>query len=182
MKRPPNTPIPTWYRGEQYRSKLEACWCAFFHELGIRAEYELDAFILPSGNYTPDFYLPDVCDKLGSWVEVKPFAPSDHELQSCEDLASATGREVVLVWGSPITHVQTVGLDDCPPNCTAFAWIAEHEQVVRHNFPTPVCWWCPDASFVYLQHAAIEAHRAVRWSPMQAGIAKADGAWKRRVG
>lgn len=61
-------PIPTWYKGIKFRSRLEARWAVFFDAIGIRYEYELEGFQMEDGtDYLPDFYLPD----LDVWVEVK---------------------------------------------------------------------------------------------------------------
>jgi hypothetical protein len=56
---------PTFYRGIQYRSRLEARWAAFFTEIGWRNTYEpFDA-----DGYIPDFLIEGVCPLL---VEIKP--------------------------------------------------------------------------------------------------------------
>jgi hypothetical protein len=61
--------IETTYANTLFRSRLEARWAVFFDELGVRWQYELDGFELPSGKrYLPDFFLPDI----GCWFEVKP--------------------------------------------------------------------------------------------------------------
>ncbi len=67
--------IETSYKGYRFRSRLEARWAVFFDTLGIRYQYEPEAFEIESwlGNggkkwvYLPDFYLPD----SQTWVEVK---------------------------------------------------------------------------------------------------------------
>lgn len=79
---------PTTYRGQVFRSRLEARWAYVFHAVGLEYQYEPCAFYLdprrfptPSSIlcergatddvggdvYLPDFYLP----QLRSWVEVK---------------------------------------------------------------------------------------------------------------
>lgn len=65
--------IPTHYLGRHFRSRLEARWVAFFYALGIKFDYEPEAYALPSGNYLPDFYIPKQArfpDPI--WFEVKP--------------------------------------------------------------------------------------------------------------
>lgn len=60
--------IETFYRGIQYRSRLEARYAVLFDLLDITAHYEHEGFKLASGRwYLPDFYLP----RTGVWVEVK---------------------------------------------------------------------------------------------------------------
>ncbi len=59
---------PTYYRGHQMRSGLEAKFAKSLHAMKIDWRYEPAIVTLPSGlRYVPDFYLP----KLGAWVEVK---------------------------------------------------------------------------------------------------------------
>src|SRR4051812_47433283 len=60
--------IETHYKGYRFRSRLEARWAVFFSELGIKWQYEVEGFELPSGCYLPDFYLPD----YKCYFEVKP--------------------------------------------------------------------------------------------------------------
>lgn len=71
--------IPTMYAGVRFRSRLEARWAVFFNHLGIRWEYEPDAFdvcakasdtgeVLSTHKYTPDFFFPD----YAAFGEVKP--------------------------------------------------------------------------------------------------------------
>jgi nucleoside 2-deoxyribosyltransferase len=50
---------------------LEAKFSVFFDALPVQWEYEPEGFVLPSGPYLPDFYLP--MSKL--WIEVKPATP-----------------------------------------------------------------------------------------------------------
>lgn len=60
--------LPTVYRGNTFRSALEASWAATLDSLSLRWEYEPKTVTLPSGEkYLPDFHLPDI----GTWIEVK---------------------------------------------------------------------------------------------------------------
>lgn len=88
--------IPTKYAGRRFRSRLEARWAVFFDSLGIRWQYELEGYRLPSGNYLPDFYLPD----WGAWAEVKPTLASFNFGQARE-LAAGTKRDVLALVGEP---------------------------------------------------------------------------------
>lgn len=60
--------IQTVYKGNKFRSRLEARWAVFFDTLNLRYEYEHEGFELPSGRYLPDFWLPD----QECWIEIKP--------------------------------------------------------------------------------------------------------------
>lgn len=65
--------IETEYAGVRFRSRLEARWAVFFDALGLKWEFEPEAFRLEEGDgYLPDFYLPDFHTRSGVFVEVKP--------------------------------------------------------------------------------------------------------------
>lgn len=79
--------IETVYNGYRFRSRLEARWAVFFDALGIPYEYEKEGFVLPSGRYLPDFYLPE----HRCWIEIKPKGVYDKDsMLLCEELASAS--------------------------------------------------------------------------------------------
>ena len=77
-------PIPTWYAGQRFRSRLEARWAVFFDRMQIDWEYEPQGYLIghPADvsdrcPYLPDFWLPS--QRL--WVEVKGAAtPADIDL------------------------------------------------------------------------------------------------------
>ena len=51
-------PKPTIYRGQTFRSRLEARWASYFDALGIEWTYEPECYRLPDGvSYLPDFRL-----------------------------------------------------------------------------------------------------------------------------
>jgi len=89
--------IETIYKGYRFRSRNEARWSIFFNSLSIKFEYEPEGFILPSGRYLPDFWLPQV--KM--YAEVKSVNFSKHELALASELYQATGYEVLLLVGTP---------------------------------------------------------------------------------
>ena len=95
-------PIETVYNGVRYRSRLEARWALFFDLLGVRHRYEEEAFALPSGNYLPDFRLPDAWATTGGcYVEVKPYATND--LRFCDFAALAP---LIVVYGLPCAELR----------------------------------------------------------------------------
>ena len=59
--------IETKYAGCMFRSRTEARYAVMFDTLGVEWQYELQGFDLPSGNYLPDFFLPET----ETWVEIK---------------------------------------------------------------------------------------------------------------
>jgi hypothetical protein len=83
-------PIETRYRGHRFRSRLEARWAVFFDSLGLRWQYEPEAFKLPSGPYLPDFRLHvSMCGRNQVWVEVKG-KYNDGDLSRLLELSQAT--------------------------------------------------------------------------------------------
>jgi len=76
-------PIDTEYKGCFFRSRLEARWAVFFEKMGWNWRYEVEGFQLPSGNYLPDFYFPD----LKIYAEVKPQFLNKKEFRLCCELS-----------------------------------------------------------------------------------------------
>lgn len=92
--------LPTEYNGLKYRSRTEARWAVVFDALGWRHQYEPEGFLLPSGPYCPDFYLPDV----DAYFEVKGREPTDREKRKAEELCVATQTVVIVSKGPPDTQ------------------------------------------------------------------------------
>lgn len=91
-------PIQTSYKGYLFRSRLEARWAYFFDLMGIEYEYEKEGYELPSGNYLPDFWLPDV----DLWAEVKPDKRFNGKpFRLAQELSAATNKGVMLLEGMP---------------------------------------------------------------------------------
>lgn len=100
--RRPVTALPTTYSGVTFRSRVEARWAVFFDHLGVAWEYEPEGFELsPNRRYLPDFLLPELGANGGTWFEVKGKAPTEAEERRCQDLASGTGRRVLLAIRAP---------------------------------------------------------------------------------
>lgn len=89
--------IQTKYGGRKYRSRLEARWAVYLDAQGLAFEYEKEGFVLGSGPYLPDFWLPQV--KM--WAEVKPGAFGPLELSKCRELADVTDSPCLLLDGPP---------------------------------------------------------------------------------
>ena len=87
--------LPTRYAGIDFRSRTEARWAVFFNTLGVRWVYEMEGFDLPSGNYLPDFWLPD----QSCWFEVKGEHPTERETSLAMELATATGNTCYIAFG-----------------------------------------------------------------------------------
>ena len=149
--------IQTTHNGITYRSKLEACWAVFFDEMSIRYDYEPDAYSLPCGNYTPDFWLPDLDLQAGIWVEIKGQTPTSTEERKCIQLADCFDRIVVLIVGPPMRHVRAM-FDEVN------AMVFKFEERTR-KIPSCLEVITPDTQRNIFHHAGVLAHHAVRWSP-----------------
>jgi hypothetical protein len=91
------TPLETTYGGIRYRSRTEARWAVFFDCAGIRYQYEAEGFLIRTGCYLPDFWLPG----LGFFFEVKGGEPTDDEVEKCKALSETPGAEMLLAAGPP---------------------------------------------------------------------------------
>lgn len=91
------TPRPVFFRGENFRSTLEARYVVFFDILGLRWLYEPQTWKLEPKWYKPDFYLPD----MGVWGEVKPRDLNQEEMTKALGLALASRQNVILLVGLP---------------------------------------------------------------------------------
>lgn len=80
--------IETLFKGDLFRSRLEAKWAFFFHAAGIVYEYEPEGFKSKGGEmYLPDFYLPKTTlrgddSNKGVYIEIKPNCYAPHEVKS----------------------------------------------------------------------------------------------------
>lgn len=95
-------PIETSYKGYKFRSRLEARWAIFFDELGIKWEYELEGFELPSGKrYLPDFWLSE----MNIFVEIKasPEFISVKEFMKLVEFGSL--KKLMVIFGVPAESI-----------------------------------------------------------------------------
>ena len=115
--------IPTTYKGTEFRSRLEAHWALNLDEWGIRWQYELEGYVLPSGaRYLPDFYLPEIT----TWLEVK--GPTGDGLEKTQEFA----REVMGDdWNLPN---QLVVIGEAPYEGNAVFRAADQRDInlIRH--------------------------------------------------
>lgn len=89
--------LHTDYAGFTFRSRTEARWAVFLDALGVRWDYEPQAYSFGGQRYLPDFWLPT----QGRWLEVKGGRPDGRAREKCQWLADGTGQPVLVVWGEP---------------------------------------------------------------------------------
>ena len=112
-------PIPTWYNGRHYLSRLEARWAVFLGTLKEPFLFEREGFILPPippDEYSPFvttyaadrelWYLPDIwLPRTSQWVELKPQGePELIEIEKLQRLAYWRHEEAYMVCGEPGFH------------------------------------------------------------------------------
>lgn len=157
-------PIPTWYAGCYFRSRLEARWAVFFDALGIPWQHEPEGFETPTGRYLPDFRL-----LFGLWIEVKGAEPTAFDLRRCAHVAEHLYREqgealAILAGGiprnpQPAFRSDRVGI----PLHTRWLPMGRYGVVVDR----PDQMWCP-APPAQLQ-SALTAARSARFEYGESG-------------
>lgn len=107
-------PIPTFYNGYSFRSRLEARWAVFFDAMGLRHEYEAEGFDFDGERYLPDFWIPDT----RIFVEIKPSSvhgdldPQCIRQRILASLAHAKGVTLWTVYGNPYADEHKIELPD----------------------------------------------------------------------
>lgn len=98
-------PLPTPYGGFVFRSRTEARWAVFLDELGVKWDYEREAYDCSGQNYLPDFWLPH----LSAWLEIKGVEPTFDECEKARRLAAGTSGRVYIAVGEPRPPVSPNG-------------------------------------------------------------------------
>ena len=151
MENKPIVAIETVYKGCKFRSRLEARWAVFFDAMDIRWEYEPQGYETETGDYLPDFYLPDE----DFWVEVKPDRPGAmEELKKAKSFVDKSLRRIIILPNLPKADKEGMywytvfsydslrrGVD----NRKVFFWRYGHDE--RGHIITDVC--ISDRSFRY---------------------------------
>lgn len=115
-------PKPTNFRGETFRSRLEARWAVFLHLYpGISQwGYETHRMCLQANRkedaqyqdtYTPDFSL--VCDKISkglTFLEVKPVRPNKDYLKRLGHFTRISNAPILVGFGSFYNAQPLVGI------------------------------------------------------------------------
>lgn len=104
----------TEYKGVYFRSRLEARWCEFFENLGVRFEYEPEKQTTSIGGYIPDFYFRS----LKTWVEIKGARPTAAELTKLEDVCRETNKTGLIISSYP--KVYPFGFEPHTANCSCY--------------------------------------------------------------
>lgn len=159
-------PIETIYKGYRFRSRLEARWAVFFDTLGVKWDYELEGFELPSGRYLPDFLLH--FDDGDVWAEVKSEChenPLDLIYLSGRELCLQTKKPFVLLAGIPDinrcylaanrTGVSFVFFADYnPTELLKYDFAIPHQPSEENRFKGPCLATCDEywASLIVVGH------------------------------
>lgn len=93
--------IETLYRGNRFRSRLEARYAVFFDTLGIAWEYEKQGYDLNGVRYLPDFWLPE----HKYWIEVKGAEATSEEREKAFLLAKLSGHSCYILHSLPAYDV-----------------------------------------------------------------------------
>lgn len=94
-------PIPTFFDGVMFRSKLEARWAYFFNLCKIKWQYELEGYEFDDIKYLPDFYLPET--KI--LIEIKPnlnFAKEEVTFNKLSNFSKSTKERFLIFVDTPI--------------------------------------------------------------------------------
>lgn len=127
--------IPTTYGGIEYRSRTEARWAVFFSENRIPFRYEAEGFDMGGVRYLPDFWLSEgKC-----WFEVKPYDPSESELDKALRLARATRRLVFIAPGNPAREIGLHVVSPTGNQQSNWHFAYAHEEGVGYLCD---CLWC----------------------------------------
>lgn len=112
--------LETEYKGFRFRSRLEARWAVFMDAMGVRYEYEPEAYDLDGLFYLPDFWLP----QMKAYLEIKPECPTEEEAAKAARLAKHTGADVFILRGAPeVPDFCCYG--DGPYQAEVFSWLED---------------------------------------------------------
>lgn len=92
--------IETFYKGDRFRSRLEARYAVFFDTLGIKYSYEPEGYKLGgviNSHYLPDFYMPE----LNCFFEVKGLMTEDDMGKILKFASAIVGDHKHIFVGGP---------------------------------------------------------------------------------
>jgi hypothetical protein len=90
-------PIPTKYKGVQFRSRLEAKWAVFFDGIQFPWRYEEMPYRMTNGSK----YYPDFTSVLEFAIEIKPIVPNQDYRNKLLDSSMAQQEPILLLCGYP---------------------------------------------------------------------------------
>jgi len=145
-------PIPTLYRGAQFRSRAEARWAVLFDGIGLEWEYEKEGFQLPTQWYLPDFW----SGQLSAFGEVKAATEQWDEaaLLKARELAAESRRAVLLL--SDVSCMEPL----VPALCPCGVEIDQHNVDLRQSLERGRIWVDDDLTADLMEWWASPAERA----------------------
>lgn len=146
MSNPKKWSIPTKYRSDMMRSRLEAKWAKTFDLLGIEYYFEPQAYIFDGVSYLPDFYLP----QQDIFFEAKGVMDAD-DLLKINALALTIRKDVVIGYPNgtfQMVDMEKYGDDDVEPDTEETWWVekdetrlAKCEKCHKWHFHNTVMMW-----------------------------------------
>ena len=133
-------PIETTYKGNKYRSRIEARHAVFFEHLKISYEYESQGYQMDNVYYLPDFYLP----LYETFIEIKGKLPEPDELEKAKRLSKELSAHVVIFHGSFSEEPMVGTAYFCgEPLENGAQWVeckkCHHVDILPRSVP---CLWC----------------------------------------
>src|SRR5713226_9543157 len=92
--------IDTEYKGNLFRSRLEARHAILFDCEGIEWTYEQEGYELDGIRYLPDFYIP----QSELFIEIMGIQPNQQEQEKAWLLSCESGRPVIITVGMPVSE------------------------------------------------------------------------------
>jgi len=108
--------LATVYRGNHFKSRLEARTAVFLDSLGVSWQYEgvTISYVNKAKTYTVDFHLPEV----PIYLEIKPSYPTDEEIEKATYLCRHQRRDVAIVYNTlfapPFKRTRTLDVHQEP--------------------------------------------------------------------
>lgn len=84
--------IRTTYKGVEFKSRFESEIAMLLDKMGLGWQYEPKSFLLPSGHYMPDFYIPS----LRLWIEARGYDGKDWQIDQFKEHVKVFQEEYLV--------------------------------------------------------------------------------------
>jgi hypothetical protein len=124
-------PIPTTYKGQVYRSRLEARWALFFEKIDVVAHYEVQEIFGGGLSYLPDFIVNQLIWRDSIIAEIKPIIPNQSYIDYLCKIRKPGLADFFVFVGEP-SFIQPTGV-----------WIyGINQNIVQRGFSLGLCHRC----------------------------------------